>query len=257
MMTFMRNHLKHKDISIDSPCTLSAWQDLAKQQFSDKVLHENVKTKRLCNTLSEVHHAAKNTRLSFFPATMLDDQAARHGDGVFSTFDQKIPRRSWLLQQLYPQREVVYFTYDSSFRQGRGLVLRRCRFFTFWQLNSHTHQPDPSKPSRNDSGTARREAPLSLPLCLGSAIPPRKNSTPEAGTFIHLPGNGSFHSNQTTSGTGRKKCFQAQTPCRDCGVDSGGVYPPPRFQLRTTGQSDCTSSSYRTRCRSDSIFVQL
>jgi len=122
-MLFMRNYMKCKDISCNFPSIFPAWQDLAKQQLCDKVLHINVDNVQLCNTLSRASHVARKNHLSFFPAIMLDDQAACHCDGVFSTFDQKIPRRSWLLQQLYPQREVVHFTHDPSLQQGRDLVL--------------------------------------------------------------------------------------------------------------------------------------
>ncbi len=242
----MHNILKFKDIFCNSPDTLAAWQGLAKQPLFDKVLHVGARTDRLCNTLSGARHAAGKISFSFFPAIVLDDQTTRHGDGVFSTFNQEISQRSWLLQQLYAQREVVHFAHDPSLRPGRDLVLRRHRLFTGWQLNQHTDQPDHSEPSWNDSRTTWREASLPVSLRLGPVVPPGQTSTPKTGVLIHLSCNGSLHSSHTASSAGRKKSPHAQIACGNCGVDPGGVYPSTRSQLRTTGQSDCSSPSYRT-----------
>ena len=153
---------------------LSAGPGLARQYFYDKVLHSGSNNDCSCNTLSGGRHAAGKTCFSFFPATMLDDQASRHSDGLFSTLDQKIPGRNRLFQQLHPQRKVVYFKYDPSLRQRRDLVLRCHWFFTSRQLNQHAHQPDCSEPGGNDSGTTWREAPQPLPFCRGSVVPPTR-----------------------------------------------------------------------------------
>ena len=243
--------LEYINIHLNYPNTLTANQGLAIWPFSDKVLHVEPKVNTLCNTLSGGGHAAGKTHLSFCPAIVLDDQAACCGHGIFSTFNQEIPQRSRLLQQLYSQREVVHFTYNPSLRSRRDLVLRRDWLFTGRQLNQHAYQAHHSKPGRDDVRATWGEAALSLSFCSGSAVPPRKTATTKAGTFIHLSGCGFLHSSFTASSTGKQKHTQNQTPRRNCGVDSGGVYPSSRSQLRTAGHCDYPSPSYHSQCRAN------
>jgi hypothetical protein len=120
-------------------------ESLPSSLFSDKVFHEMSIFETVCNTLSGVHYAiyrqSNSTPLSsFHRKAMLDDRTTRSGTAVFDSFGSSLPERGRILQQFYSQRSMVYNQLDSSFRQGRSVVLPRYRLLACWQSDQYVNR---------------------------------------------------------------------------------------------------------------------
>ena len=94
-------------------------QHLQNEFSSDKVLHELIAFKSIRNTLSGSSYAFRiqgksSSRFFFQKTTMLDDRASFNRIELFYSVGQTFSQPGGLLQQLHPQREMVYPSIDSQ-----------------------------------------------------------------------------------------------------------------------------------------------
>jgi len=218
-------------------------QALPIRLYSDKVLHDTPIIGVSCNTLSGAHYAIyrqcnSKPLFPFHRKAMLDDRAPRLGAGLFHTFGSSFPERGRILQQYHSQWGMVYTTFDSTFRQGRPVVLPRHRLFSCRQSDQYFNRTDQSQSIGHDGGRAWREASLQMPCNSGSTMPAGETRSPEAGAFLHLHFLELTNCRQSATGHGNKEFAGGSTPIRDCGYGLGGIHQKPQVQLRASGQDD-------------------
>ena len=139
--------------------------------FSDNVLQNYEHWTFKCITLSEVRHdnypsPNPTTRLTLCPEPMLDDPAAGCRNALLHSLGSTVSGRSWLLQQLHPQRGLVHPSFHSSIRKERPLVLSRYRFLPCGDVNQNPHFPDHPESCRYERGDAWGDSPV--PFAMGS-----------------------------------------------------------------------------------------
>ena len=97
--------------------------------YSDKVLHLEPNSWTKCNTLSGGNYVRQGKAepapsLSFSRTILLDDRTPCRRDEVFDSFGSSLSRRGRILQQLHPQRQLVYASFYPHF-DGDGLWFYR------------------------------------------------------------------------------------------------------------------------------------
>jgi hypothetical protein len=163
--------------------------------YSDKVLHLEPNSWTKCNTLSGGNYVRQGKAepahsLSFSRTILLDDRTPCRRDEVFDSFGSSLSRRGRILQQLHPQRQLIYASFYPTLRRGRTVVLPRYRLLAVRESHQDINRSCRAEPGGHDRGNTGRKTSGKVPFRLGSAVPQRQNPASEDGTipclFLHL-----------------------------------------------------------------------
>lgn len=222
----------------------------------DKVLHITGKTNPLHNTLSRGRYgrysqSQKTNYYPFYKATMPYDQITGVRTKLFHPLGSSISCGSGILQQLHPQREMVYAQFRSQLQSGRTLVLSRNRFFPRRQFNQNVDHSHCKQSSGGNGRTIRRKAPLPVSFSTGSATQEKKTTAPEDGALIYLSRRRSSYCRQTTTSDICTNSPDTTNAGRNFNFGSGGIYPQPPSQFYTVSRNDQEQQKCQRRSRAN------
>jgi hypothetical protein len=187
----------------------------------------------LCNTLSRGCYGRhfqgqRTTRYHFHKTTVLDDRTIGDRTKLFHFFGSPISDGNRILQQFYPQREMVYTSLSSQVQSGWTLVSPRDRFLSGRKFNQNVDLPHSKQLGGNNCRKIRQEVTLSLSYSTRGVIQEEKIATSEDRALIYLSRRRFSYCDQTTPGSLRDQCTVGGITGRNCNPDSGGIYPQSR-----------------------------
>ena len=206
---------------------------LADALNDDKVLHKTEEITPLCNTLSRGYYGRqfqgqRTTRYHFCKATMLDDRTTGNRTKLFYSFGSPISGGNRILQQFYPQREVVYTPLNSELQPGWALVSSRDRFFSDRKFDQNVDLPHSKQPGGNNCRAIRQEVTLPLSYSTRTVMQEEKIATSEDRALIYISRHRFSYCGQATPGSIRGQFTARRITGRNCNPDSCGIYPQSR-----------------------------
>lgn len=192
----------------------------------------------ICNTLSGgAGTYGQNTRpeadFSLSGKQMLDDPTTGRANELLYPFGSAVFGQNRLLQQFFPQWEMVHPDLDSPFQQQGPVVLSGDWIFKTWSADPYAGESGREKYFRDDSRSTGAAASMPLPCHSGSIVP--KGSAAKTKTWRllcvsgHRPGQSRRSEKSASNGT----C----TPASGVGgAGPCGIYPESRFGFETAGQ---------------------
>jgi hypothetical protein len=188
------------------------------------------KFRHICNTLSGgVGNHGQNTRpeadFSLSGKQMLDDPTTGRANELLHPFSSAVPGQSRLLQQFFPQREMVHPCLDSKFQQQGFVVLPGYRIFKTWSIDPHTGESGREKPIRDDSRSTGTAASMPLPCHSGSIMSQREAAKTKIWRLLCVSG----HRSDQSRGSAKNASNGTYPPAGGVGgTRLCGIYPKSR-----------------------------
>ncbi|MFO7990226.1 MAG: hypothetical protein R6U16_12145 [Desulfotignum sp.] len=180
---------------------------------------------------------------------MLDDPTTGRANELLYPFGSAVPGQNRLLQQFFPQWEMVHPGLDSPFQQQGPVVLPGYRIFKTWSAYPYAGESGREKYIGDDSRSTGAVASMPLPCRSGSIIPQGAAAKTKARWFLCVLG----HRSSQGRCSGKSASNGPYTFAGGVGgPDPCGIYPESRFGFETAGQICFSKNRDADQHRADS-----